>query len=106
MRRDLRAYPRIERNYDAYDIPLETVHEDRLDGGVLVYIERVEIDDKNKVVDRQIEVAGYRHTPYFGKRKVSVIPEQSRTTVKSSLTELLERKFADKAPIIDFLFWN
>jgi hypothetical protein len=106
MRRDLRAYPRVERKYDAYDIPLETIHEDHINGGILVYVERIEIDDKNRIVDRQIEVAGYRHTPYFGKRKVEIIHEQRRATVKSSLTELLEKKFADKAPIIDFLFWT
>lgn len=105
MRKDLREYPRIKR-YDTYDIPLETVHEEHCNGGVIVYIERIEIDGKDKVVDRQIEIAGYRHTPYVGKRKVSIIPEQNKMAIKSDLTKLLERKFADKAPIIDFLFWT
>lgn len=104
MRKNFREYPKVKR-YDTYDIPLETVYEDRL-GGILVYIERIELDNKNHIVNRQIEVAGYRYTPYVGRRKIRIIPEQNRVAVKSDLTELLEKKFADKAPIIDFLFWT
>ena len=106
MRKDLRDYPRIGSKYDSYDFPLESVHEEHFNGGVLVYIERIEVDDKNKIVDKQIEVAGYRYTPYVGRRKVKIIPEQKRMAVKSDLIELLEEKFADKALIIDFLFWT
>jgi hypothetical protein len=96
-------YPKAKSS-DAYDDHEISVHEEHLNGGVLVYIERLSLNDKRQIIDRQIEVAGYRHTPYVGRRKIKIIPEQNRASIKSSLTKLLKETLRDKV-ITDFFFW-
>ncbi len=106
-RYDLWDYPQLDAENDVYNSSISAIREQHLNGGVLVYIEQINLDSKRQPLSMEIEVAGYRRTSYIGEKKVKLIAQDRHYRIESSLTQLLESSPVTKeVPIINFSFWN
>jgi hypothetical protein len=106
MRNEYYAYPKIERAYDVYDNHSSGVREDYVRGGVLVSVEEDQMDDNRHLIGRQIFIAGYRHTPLVGRRRVRLILDKNeKRRTKYSLTQILRRDPVSGDVPTSFSFW-
>jgi hypothetical protein len=101
MRKDLGEYPVVDMNNPDY---YETVHEEHVKGGLLVYLKRFWKDRS----EARIIAAGYRQSSLSGLPPlVRLVPKEKQEQTKFSLTEILRQHPIDgTVPITKFSFGN